>query len=210
MILSLIYNKYFYKKSYAEVENIMIDAAKHYYDSHENKKPKNIGEMDSVDVSKLVSSDYMNNIYSYLKNDSNGCDGHVNITKTLNDYRYVPILNCGKKYSKASISDYIKNNSSIVTSGDGLYSLNDELVYRGENVNNLVKFGNNTWRIVKIVDDKLLLIVNNILVDAADNYKPDYCMVNTICNKNLTLWVIYWTYFNVDIAHKNACSISKN
>lgn len=163
---SLIYNKFFYRKTYTEVESIMVSAAKEYYSDHKNKLPASDGDTDSIEVSKLVSSEYMKDISDYLKNDSVSCKGTVNVTNINNNYRYTPILLCGDDYSVVTLTDYIEDNVDIVSSGDGLYSMNNELVYRGENVNNYVTFGEYSYRIVKITDGRVMLIFN----DKINNY----------------------------------------
>lgn len=162
---SLIYYNFFYQKSYEEIEEIMIDAAKHYYSDHEEELPKIIGESKSIKAEVLTSNDYMKSISSYLKNEDIACKASVNITNVNNKYRFNPLLDCGRYYKYNLIVDKIKKDEQIVTEGEGLYQINEDLVYRGEKVRNNVKFANVNWSIVKIKNDKLTLIYNDEKLD---------------------------------------------
>lgn len=55
------------------------------------------------------------------------------------------------------------SQNNIVTNDAGLYQVNNQYVFRGETVNNYVKFSNRIWRIVKIDS-------NNDIVLILDNY----------------------------------------
>ena len=162
---ALIYNKFFYKRSYEEIETIMVDAAKEYYETHKDNLPKNDGETTTIKVNRLVKEEYMDSINSYLKDDKASCNANVNVIKVNKNYRYTALLDCKEKYKTELLLDNIKDKTKIVTSKDGLYELNNELVYRGENPNNNVIFGKYKWKIVKITDDKIYLIFNDYIED---------------------------------------------
>ena len=164
MVGALMYNKMFYKKSYTEVENIMVNASKKYYGKNEERLPKSEGETTTIDVSELVKQNYMKEIKQYLKNDKENCSGKVNVTNINNKYKYTPKLECNN-YKPKYLIEYIKENEQIVKTGDGLYEMNNELVFRGENINNYVEFANNTWRIVKITNNKIMLILDDVIKD---------------------------------------------
>jgi ribosomal protein L14E/L6E/L27E len=174
-LLNLLGDSLFSKKSYSDVEDIMKSAAVKYYNDNMAKLPNEIGSTVNVNSSDLVSGKYMKNISSYTKNKSESCDGKVNVTNVNGDYRYVSILDCGESYKTNTLTDYIKENVSITESGNGLYSIDNKLVYRGDVDNNYVKIGNNTYRIVKIVDDKVVLIYNGKLTNMKwdDRYNID-------------------------------------
>ena len=89
------------------------------------------------------------------------CSANVMVSYANGDYRYTPILDCGKDYRSQTFAKYLQENVNLVTSGQGLHQLNGELVYRGENPNNYVKFAGKMWRIVKISNDKVVLILND-------------------------------------------------
>ena len=92
---AIIYNKFFYKKSYAEVEEIMLTSTKEYFTKYEEKLPKNINDSITVSVDTLVKNNNMDTIASYTKNDVT-CDGEVTVTNINGDYRYATTLDCGK------------------------------------------------------------------------------------------------------------------
>lgn len=162
---SLIYYNFFYRKSFEEIESIMVDAAKQYYSEHQKKLPKVVGESSEVKVSTLVSGDYMKSITDYVKNEDVACKASVKVTNTNNNYRFNPLLDCGRYYKYEYIIDHIKNNEKIVTESDGLYQIDEKLVYRGEKVKNYVRFANATWRIIRIENNKLVLIDSEKIKD---------------------------------------------
>lgn len=176
IIGALIYHSFFYKKSFSEIEGIMTNAAYNYYAKHKEELPKNSGDKVTLGVSTLVQGEYMKTFNEYLKDDTISCKGSVNVTNSNGEYRYVPLLDCGKNYSYQLLTSRIRNKQKIVNSGNGLYNLNGSLVYRGERINNYVKFAGFNWRIVKIIDNKIMLIYDdekptNMVWD--DRYNPD-------------------------------------
>ena len=160
---ALLYNRFFYKKSYTEIENIMTNAAKKYYERHKDNLPTKDGEIETIKVNKLVSSEYMKGINEYLKDDTKKCTGSINVTKLNTQYRYTPILDCGNDYKVTYLTNYIKENEKTVTEDNGLYELNNELVFKGENINNYINFANYSWRIVKISEEKTILIMDDFI-----------------------------------------------
>lgn len=156
---ALIYNKFFYKKTYDEVETIMLEAAKDYYNENAEKLPQNINDSIVLSDNTLVKTERMKEIDSYLKNKDESCSGEVRVTKVNEEkYRYVAYMDCGNDYQTESFTDYINDNVEVVTSGDGLYNMNNELVYRGDKVNNYLKIGEDNYRIVKIKDGYTVVI----------------------------------------------------
>lgn len=162
---SLIYYNFFYQRSYQEIEEIMVDAAKHYYADNEDKLPKITGEIKSISTETLTENDYMKSITEYLKNEDIACKASVNITKLNNKYRFNPLLDCGRYYKYEFITDKIKKTEKIVNEEDGLYQINEELVFKGEKIKNYVEFANTNWRIIKIKNNKLTLIYNGEKLD---------------------------------------------
>jgi len=57
------------------------------------------------------------------------------------------------------LGNHILNNSSFVYEGEGIYLINGSNIYKGENVNNYIKYSNLLWRILRINEDKSLEIV---------------------------------------------------
>ena len=175
VVASLMYHAYFYKKSFSEIEQIMVDAALEYYSDHQKNLPQKSNETVNIKTDTLISGEYMRPIGEYLKDDEILCKGSVNITNINGKYRYVPLLDCGKDYTYVFITDYIKKHNRIVTSGDGLYQNGNNYVFRGEKVNNYVSFAGNEWQIIKIEDDKIYLIFNGVLERTSwdDRYNKD-------------------------------------
>lgn len=158
---ALIYNKFFAKNSYDEVLNNMKMAAIQYYEDRGNKLPS--GDNSSVTISdtELVNVGLMKSVNEQLRASGYTCDGEVIVTNINGNYRYNPILDCGDRYQTITLNDYIDENVSIVQEGNGLYKLNNALVYRGDNVDNYVKLADKVYRIVKIVDDHIVIILTD-------------------------------------------------
>ena len=156
---AFLYNKFFYKRSYKEVEQIMLNAAKTHFEEYPNMLPTTINNSISISDDDLVAAEEMKPISEYLKDENASCSGNVNVTNINGNYRYTVFLDCGKgKYQTKKFIDYIKENVPTTDSGNGLYSLNNELVYRGDNVDNYIQFSGKIYRIVKFSEDRPVII----------------------------------------------------
>lgn len=145
--------------TYTEVEDKMIVAAKAYYAEEENVSslPED-GKEVIVTVNTLVTEEYMKSLTTLLKN-GDDCTGEVRISNASGTYTYLPYLNCGTAYYSSELYSKLINKD-VVTIGDGLYQINTEYVYRGQNVNNYVSFANKLWRVVKIdANNQITLIL---------------------------------------------------
>ena len=89
------------------------------------------------------------------------CTATVTVTNVNNNYRYVANLKCGDKYQTETFVNHVKSVEQTVVTGQGLYDMNGELVYRGENPNNYIKFADRLWRIVKFENDSAMLILDD-------------------------------------------------
>lgn len=158
---ALIYNKFFFKKSYSEVEVIMKEATVKYFEKYEEKLPNNINDSITVTVDTLVNNNMMDTIVSYTKEKQTTCEGEVRVTNINGDYRYATILDCGEAYTTQTLTDYIDENVSIVTNGNGLYKMDDALVYRGDSVDNYLKLNGKVYRIVKFVNGHPVIILTD-------------------------------------------------
>lgn len=174
------------KYSYSDIEIKMVSAARKYVDAKKkdniNVLPDAEGDYFSLSANTLVSEGYLNDLSSYAK-DEVVCNGSVEIFNAgKNNYDYVPNLVCGTVYRTGPTlaQKVIEDNDSGVISGYGLYQrvngkfvtdFNDltgggsdsfEYVFRGDDVNNYVKIGDNTWRIVAIDEsDNIMLILES-------------------------------------------------
>jgi len=158
---AFLYNKFFYTRSYEEVENILVNASKDYFSKFPNELPTQLNENVIMTESDLVSAEVMKEISEYLHDENVSCDGSVTVTNINGEYRYVPNLVCGEKHKTKTFVDYIENNVPILADGNmvgGLYRVNNELVYRGENLNNYLNFSGSLYQIVKISDGYPVII----------------------------------------------------
>ena len=61
------------------------------------------------------------------------------------------------------ISNVLTHNTSIASSGDGLYRENGVYVFKGATSNNYIKYSNMLWRIVRTnVDGSIEIILNDL------------------------------------------------
>ena len=227
---ALLYNKLFYKFSYEEVENIMKEAAIVYLNENQEKLPQNINDSITIPESALVSAQKMKSISNLIKNNNTSCIGEVIVTNINNSYRYNPILNCGDQHESIKLTDYIKDNTNTTTTGNGLYEINDELVYRGDNVDNYLKLSNKLYRIVKFKNKYTVLIlteklenitwddryniekdsdlgINDYKVSRIKDYLTDLYEKNTLIDQNDKLLV---TNYNLQIGKRATNDTSKN
>ena len=151
--------------SYAEVEDVMKEAAKSYFVDNEKKLPTSKVKISS-DV--LAEEGYMNTLDKYLSNQT--CSGEVIVENTGNKtYSYTSYLNCGEDYTTTELYKKVLDKKNIVTDGYGLYSYNSGYVYRGKDVNNYVKFDGTSglWRIVKVnSNNEITLIQDDLSVNS--------------------------------------------
>lgn len=134
--------------SYDKIEQKMVSAAKSYYVSHEKNLPKEENGTVKVTINTLIEAELLKEVKD-PKNKDQDCSGYVEVTKVGKEYSYTPFLVCKGNYEPKYLTDIIK---SVKTDeyGNGVYTINDELVYRGDDVKNYVQFNNQLWRIVKV------------------------------------------------------------
>ena len=162
VIILLIYHSLIGKKnSYSDIENKVLKAAKKYYSENQNLLPQNDNEQISIDDVSLTSLGYLDNLSDMVENKEVKCSAKVIISYNNGNYRYTPILDCGEAYKSQTFASYIENNVERVYTGAGLYDLNGEYVYRGEFPNNYIKFSGHMYRIVKITDNKAVIILDD-------------------------------------------------
>lgn len=161
VVILLIYNAIFGKTSYKDIENKVVKAAKEYYSENKTLLPKNDSEEVTTTDASLTAAGYLKSMSELTKNMKGvTCTAKVIVNYAGGDYRYTALLDCGDAYKTRTLTSYITENETRVYTGQGLYDLNSELVYRGENPNNFVKFSGKTWRIVKISNEQVVMILN--------------------------------------------------
>ena len=169
LIMSFFKNGY---KTYEEIEQDLKNAAIEYYEVQSGLLPREEGETITVRASTLADAELMKPL-SELREGEN-CSGRVEVTKVGDNIIYTPYLECGDNYTTKELYKAVLEQG-IVTSGNGLYDLNGEKVYRGDDVNNYVSLDNAIYRIVKVTpDNKLLLILNEVDSTLSSYYDDRY------------------------------------
>lgn len=136
------------RMSYTGVEQKMREAAISYYKENKNLLPSHEGEV-TVDAVTLSTGKFMKPLEKMVPKGAS-CTGKVVVKQKEDTYSYTSYLDCGKAYTTVELYKKLIDQSNIVTTGDGLYQMNNEYIFRGENVNNYLKIGDNIWRIVKL------------------------------------------------------------
>lgn len=143
--------------TYEEIEQILKDAAVEYFKDYPDNLPQKENQIARIEEATLVMTNKMKNLSEYTGKGKN-CTGVVEVQKKGKEYIYTPYLNCGEDYSSTDLSSELIK--STVSSGYGLYKINNEYVYRGEKVNNYVQLDNSLWRIVKITSENSIVLIN--------------------------------------------------
>lgn len=145
--------------TFDQMELELKKAAIKYYQVQDALLPANEGEKSEVDAATLSSDEYklMKPLSKMRKNTQ--CSGTVVVQKINNEYIYTPYLDCGNSYKTKELFNAVKDENKTVTSGNGLYEMNGELVFRGDNVNNYVKLSKGLFRIIKITSENKILLI---------------------------------------------------
>lgn len=145
--------------TYDQVEQILKNAAIKYYQVQDVLLPSEEGGKSEVDATTLASEDYklMKPLSKLKKNVS--CTGKVIVQKINNEYIYTPYLDCGDSYKTEELYKAVISKNKTVTSGNGLYEMNGEHVFRGDKVNNYVELSKGLFRIVKVTSDNKILLI---------------------------------------------------
>lgn len=176
LILIFVSNKTESKNlGYEKIETKLVDAAKKYYNNNEDKLPVMEENSTKITSEKLIETGYLKPLNEMTK-ENISCDGHVEVYKQGEDYVYFPYLECGDKYKSISLTEKLKEDS-LTTEKDGLYSVENEYVFKGDEPNNNVKFDGSKWKIIKINEDgSIKLIYNEKKLDKVvwdDRYNSD-------------------------------------
>lgn len=160
------------KMDYEDIEQEMKEAAIEYYKVQEGLLPEEEGETVTVRARTLANAELMKPLDELREGEN--CSGRVEVRKINDNYVYTPYLECGDNYVTKELYKAVLEQG-IVTSGSGLYDMNGEKVYRGEDVNNYVKLDNGVFRIVKVTaDNKLLLIKSDTDSNFSNSYDDRY------------------------------------
>ena len=173
IIVWLISLKASKSRSYSDLENIMSEAAEKYYGDNKELLPKKNKDISEVSISKLINNKYLKELDKYGDNMAL-CSGKVVIENNDGQYVYIPYLDCGEKYKTKELYREIIKDDHIVTSGAGLYYMNNEYVFRGDNVDNYVSLDDKLWRIVKVTQNGEVELIYNTSYDTATYWDNRY------------------------------------
>ena len=166
IILSISSKRY----SYKEIESMLVDSSKSYLINH---KEINLTDEDNsyeIEATSLINEEFLKD-FSKLSNDSN-CNAKVTVKYNHGEFRYIPILKCDN-YETKTFLEALFEKENIVEEKDGLYKLDDVYRYKGDYVNNYFKFANKTWRLFKLENNKLYLILADTINDKNSSYVYD-------------------------------------
>lgn len=144
-------------------------AGKMYYEKNPALLPQKNYDSATVSLSTLVSG-------GYISKDLNGidCPSYVMVTNMNGKYDYTPFIRCNTNATTTLMS---KLTAGITTTGSGLYNDNGKYIFKGENPNNYVKFGELLWRIIGLDENNnIKMIYSDVYVDYSewdDRYNKD-------------------------------------
>lgn len=151
------------RSSYDKYERDMITAAGKYLKSKDLISNLNENsELVTLDI--LVSNGYIKQPDKVLK-DTN-CEGYVTARKNGNvkqldlkgNIQYNVYLKCDKYKTNTLISNVMED---LTTSESGLYEDGSYYVYKGDNVNNYIKFYGQLYRIMSVDSNEIVKLVKN-------------------------------------------------
>lgn len=146
--------------NYAKLEEKLKKAAKNYLEDNPNQAPVEDTNI-TLNSDTLITEGYLKELDKYVKDT---CDGSVLVMNNGGYYLYLPSLEC-TEYKTEHLAAKIIDEQLVANSTNpyesGLYEVNDELIFKGKNVNNYVQFGGLVWRIVKIDANGNLRLIKN-------------------------------------------------
>ena len=161
MVVSLTRSCSSQDNNYSKLERKMVEAAEEYIKSDGNTSLKD-GTSVVVSIDTLVSGGYLSKTSKYVKDT---CKGNVTIMNNGGVGLYIPYLECGEYTTKTLasqiIADSLLQDKDALDYKSGLYSVGDEYIFKGKNVNNYVSFGGITWRILKIDSNGNLRLIKS-------------------------------------------------
>lgn len=160
------------KVSYETLEDKLEAAAHQYLIEYPEHAPSSTNPTVVVSASTLVENKYIKEIKKYVKDSS--CTANIIVDYESGENKYQAYLTCNN-FKTEKFVDKLKNNNKISQVGEGLYEMNNELIFRGQNPNNYVSFADKTWRIVKInKEGNINMIVVNDKMDAYEKWDNRY------------------------------------
>ena len=161
------------KISYEKLEEKLEQTTYTYLSENPSEFPTSSNPTVVVSADTLITNKYIKELKKYVKDSS--CTANVLVDYVSNNnYKYQAYLTC-KNFKTEDFIDVIKNNNKISQTGEGLYEMNNELVFRGQNPNNFVSFADRIWRIVKINrDGNIEMIISTDKAEINDEWDNRY------------------------------------
>lgn len=144
--------------SYNEIEKILIQKTKTAYGKDGNLPSLN--QKIDISIEELVNKGLVKTINEYTQDDTTSCSAKVTIYNNNGYYLYEPNINCGEKYKTKTLQDTLIKDS-LVETGNGLYKVDDEYIFKGDNVNNYIKLNDVLYRIISINSDGSVRLMEN-------------------------------------------------
>ncbi len=160
VVISIVVKVMGIKISYSELEQTLATATEKYMNEHPSELPTENNPAVVINATTLVENKYIKEIGKLVKD--NSCTANVNVYYEKGKYQYQPYVTCNS-FKTENFIDTLKSQNEISSFGEGLYEINGELVFRGQNPNNYLKFADELWRIVKVNKEGQFLIIKNDL-----------------------------------------------
>ncbi len=157
------------KVTYERFEEIIVEKAKVYFDSHPNDLPT-LGKEKLLYYNTMVNLGIAKPIEKVLDNPE-GCVAYASIKNINNKYIYTPYLNCQDRYQSLELYKKIISDNKIVTTDKGLYKRTDGYFFRGDVNNNFVLLNEELYKIIKINKDNTVTLIKTVKTE--DSYVWD-------------------------------------
>ena len=168
------------KNNYTKYEFKMETAAKKYL-SEKDLLPSESGEYVVAPLDALVEQSYIESPSKVIGD--NTCTGYVGVRKDKK-LNYRAVLTCDS-YKTSTLTETLKND--LVTEGEGLYETKDGYIYRGLNVNNYLKMGNEEYRIIGITNKNIIKIYK-VESESLQLYWDSKYNINTQSNTGVNIY----------------------
>ncbi len=139
-------------KDYSAYEKEMIKAAKAHFKNHEDDLPTENKQTSEYTLKEMIENKEITDYIKAFDDESLKCEGSVTVTNNNGYQLYTTELDCGDKYTSKTLREKIIEDS-LVESGQGLYELGNEYVFKGNRINNYATFNGETYRIISIEED---------------------------------------------------------
>ena len=148
--------------SYEKIEEKLVSAAQNYIEAGEVDAPEE-GTSIVITDKELSKAEYIKELSEYT---DDTCSGSVTVMNNGGLALYLPNLQC-KNYMTQTLASKIIDDQLVVEpiiDGKyqfGLYSGENEYVFKGTEVNNYVSFGGVIWRVIKIDSNGNLRLIKS-------------------------------------------------